>query len=132
MEPFEVGDKVWSFKHGESIVRKIRTDLYSIVVGEEVYTGTGKLFVDDKYPTLYHLEDAKRLFPQFFNEEKPEPQKKKKFLAHAILKRYYDDSTYISDELFSHEEEVKKFIGEDYFVKWPAIPSKDGFYEVEE
>lgn len=67
MKPFEVGDKVWSFQKGDCVVQEIvEQGVYPLLAGNRRYTKEGKSYFEDKYQLLYHLEDAKRLFPSFF------------------------------------------------------------------
>jgi len=59
--------------------------------------------------------------------ERKEPAKPK-LLAPCLVRN--KATFYFSTGLFESEEEAKVSWG-DGFVAWPALPNKDGFYEVE-
>lgn len=140
MKPFNVGDKVWSFQHGESVVDEIdMKSLHPVIVSKDEYRQDGKWQGNNKYPTLYHLEDAKRLFPYFFQEGAVVTnvnghtglEKKKKLLAPAMVG--YKGELHLTYHLYSSEEHANSNNERDYLVViWPAIPNADGFYEVDE
>jgi len=55
----EVGDKLWSVRHGETTCQDVRIDHpeYHIVTPAGIYTNSGKYYVDDKFPTLFHSRE---------------------------------------------------------------------------
>ena len=56
-----------------------------------------------------------------------------KLLAPAVYQDYPKRSFKITDKLFSSLEEAKEYCKCDgYRLIWPAVPNKDGFYEVPE
>jgi hypothetical protein len=82
MRTFKVDDEVWSFQGGTGVVYKVTNEPdYPLNILNERetdagdddenckrYTVDGRFMDDDQYVTLYHIEDAKRLFPIFFKE----------------------------------------------------------------
>lgn len=66
-----------------------------------------------------------------------DPPKQKKLWAPAIYTHTpkFTVSTVLSVDLFSSEDDAKNYFSNKpncQFLKWPAIPNKEGYYEVEE
>ncbi len=58
-----------------------------------------------------------------------EEPKKPRLLAPAFVKWEKSDHPELTAELYESEEVARKEVGK-YFVSWPAVANKDGFYEV--
>lgn len=69
-KPIKVGDKVWQHRLGETVVVEIYiNDMYPIVTEDSSYSTDGKLYLSDKYPSLFWKE-------QSFDKSKPLPDLK--------------------------------------------------------
>ena len=132
MRPFSVGDKVFSLMYGECVIIAIDDDKnYPVNLNnEELFTLEGRFHKEDIYPTLFHIEDAKKRFPSYFFETyKPKGEKKKILLAPAICKSL---NNYVLGRVLCHSVGEAKMVHEESFFRWPAIPNAEGYYEVEE
>ena len=98
--------------------RTIRGMGSSLVV---LYVGSHKVF--GKYKD--GDEDIQTIYQ---NWEIWEEEKQKKLLAPVLLRS--DKSIRLSYYLFSSIEEAKEYY-KGHFISWPAIPNKDGYYEVD-
>jgi hypothetical protein len=74
--------------------------------------------------TIYIDSDS----PDDLISEWEEP-KKPKLMAPALA--FYDNHFVVSNGLYSSEMQARNELRE-LFRAWPAVPNKDGFYEVEE
>jgi hypothetical protein len=71
-------------------------------------------------------------FPMTFEIEKPEP-KPPKLMAPALCRRLGSKRLFVTEELYASKEEARERAMEwaDLsFISWPAVPNKDGMYEV--
>ena len=65
----------------------------------------------------------------------PEPPKKPRRLAPALLRRLGGKRIFVTEELYTTEQEAQDDAAGSpglVFIAWPAVPNKDGFYEVPE
>lgn len=93
---------------------------------KQAMEGTAKIINKDRVMCL-------RCGEPFFGPYAEE--KKKKLLAPAIIKDREAHSEFKSERLFQSQSEAIEAINKEgcfYFVHWPAIPNKNGFYEVPE
>lgn len=93
--------------------------------------GVSKVFMRDR--TGY--EDAFPICEQDWLIWEPPPTKN--LVAPALVREVYHVQSNqtvqvaLGHTLFSSEKEARRY-HRDHFISWPALPNKDGFYEVEE
>ncbi len=89
------------------------------------------VFVGEEYVLLkteLRTEFSLAIRDEVWHEVLPEP--KKKLFAPAVVTNH-EGIYYLSAYFYESEQQAKDTLWAN-FVQWPAIPNKDGFYEVDE
>ena len=124
---FQVGDKVFSTAYG--ILEVIEVDYGNVFTGLNprcIFTLDGKANYKCKYPGIYHLDEALKLFPMWLEEVEEIDTEIRYGLFNTTNKKWFTDETLESPEIDNppfkwvqiHIPTKRKIIREK---QWPLV-----------